>query len=314
MIGTMPEAPSIAICCSTFHRHEGLRSLLESLAALELEDPAPAIRVVVTNNDPEDREPERIIGSLGTDYPHPVEYLEESRRGLSFPRNRAIEHVVEADTFLAFIDDDSTAHRDWLQKLVEVQARTGADVVTGPVEPAWESPPEDWLVKGGFFAPAERPTGTRLDRAFTNNVLIRCEAIRRTGARFDPDFALFGSEDTYFTRGMTRQGVVIVWAAEARVDDWVPDARANAQWLVMRHNRTGMCSSVQEIRLSGAAKGVPLQIAKAATWLVLGSGLYLLGLARGRATRVRARCWLAWGRGLVSGMLGRKYEEYLHER
>ena len=207
----MNDTKTIAICCSTFRRHDGLRSLLESLAALEFSEPRPRIRIVVTNNDPEDREPERIVEAWRKKHAREADYLEEHQRGLSFPRNRALDHAVDDHDFIAFIDDDSTARPDWLQQLLDVWERTGADVVTGPVAPVYETTPPEWIVQGGFFAPASRETGRSLDRAFTNNVLISSESIRRTEARFDPDFTLFGSEDTLFFRSMTARGARIVW-------------------------------------------------------------------------------------------------------
>ena len=310
----MKDQTTIAICCSTFRRHGGLRDLLESLATLEFTEPRPEIKVVVTNNDPEDEEPRRIVEEWARANACQADYLEEHQRGLSFPRNRALDHTVDDHDFIAFIDDDSTARADWLQQLLDVRAETGADVVTGPVAPVFESTPPDWIIQGGFFAPASRKTGRRLDRAFTNNVLISSESIRRTEARFDPDFALFGSEDTLFFRSMTRQGVTIVWAEKALVDDCVPTTRATKQWLIMRHQRTGMCTSVMEIRFRGHLFGALLLTAKAIVWIILGTGLFTIGLFRNEATRVRARCWLAWGRGLILGMLGRNYAEYLHER
>lgn len=315
LIRMTEEQPTIAICCSTFHRHEGLKLLLQSLDALELKEPRPAMRIVVTNNDPEDREPSRIVEEWNAGGGLQADYLDEPRRGLSFPRNRAIEHTIDAYDYIAFIDDDSTARPDWLQQLLDVRADTGADVVTGPVAPVYETTPPDWIVEGGFFAPAVRETGRSLDRAFTNNVLITTESIRRTDTRFDPEIALFGSEDTLFFKTMTSRGARIVWAADALVDDSVPTARATSDWLIMRHKRTGMCNSVGEMKIRGRALATPSLLARGLVWTVLGCGLLLLGIGTGnKARRVRARCWLAWGRGLILGMLGRNYAEYLHER
>ncbi len=310
----MQHVPKIAICCSTFRRHDGLRSLLESLGRLVFKDPAPEITVVITNNDTEDAVPRTIADQASNSLPFPVDYLEEEQRGLSFPRNRAIDHVRDSHDYIAFIDDDSTARPDWLQQLLDVMIETGADVVTGPVAPVYETTPPDWIVKGGFFAPKQRTTGQELDRAFTNNVLISTEVLKRTGVRFPPEFALFGSEDTFFFRNMHKKGARILWASDAVVDDEVPTQRATEEWLTMRHRRTGMCTSVQERRLRGSIFAVPLLTAKVIAWMILGTGLYMAGLFKGRATRVRARCWLAWGHGLALGMLGRNYAEYLHER
>ena len=76
-----------------------------------------------------------------------------------------------------------------------------------------------------------------------------------------------------------------------------------------------MCNSVGEMKIRGRLRAAPSLLARGVVWSLLGSGLFLIGIGTGStARRVRARCWLAWGRGLVLGMLGRNYAEYLHER
>ena len=109
--------------------------------------------------------------------------------------------------------------------LLAVQRETDADVVTGPVAPRYEVEPEPWIERGGFFARARRPTGTPMDRAFTNNVLIRMELLRSTGLRFDERFSLIGGDDVHFFRRAHAAGARIVWADDALVEDDVPSER-----------------------------------------------------------------------------------------
>lgn len=310
----MPSEPSIAICCSTFHRHDGLVELLRSLFALEFTSIEPRITIVVVNNDPEDERPKDICEHAQADSPYPIEYLVEPKRGLSHPRNRALDHTRSDYDFIAFIDDDSTAASDWLQQLLKMQADLNADVVTGPVAPVFEETPPRWITNGGFFAPESKPNGKHLDRAYTNNVLIDNRIIQRSGARFEPSFALIGGEDTFFFRTLVKTGASIVWCADALVNDAVPKDRATKKWLVMRHERTGMCSVEAEKRLHGHLIAYPLVLAKGAVWFILASALMTVGIAGGKAMRIRALCWFAWGRGLWKGAIGRQYEEYLHER
>jgi len=304
----------LAICVSTFHRPHGLVSVLDSLATLELPDPAPAITIVVVNNDPDDARPREICDRAADAGPHPVELLSEPKRGLSPPRNRAIAHVVDAYDFMAFIDDDSVARTSWIASLLEVQREHDADGVSGPVEPTFDAPPPSWIVGGGFFARAERPTGSRLGHAFTNNLLLRTACLRETAVRFDDRFGIYGGEDTHFTRRLVARGARLVWANDAIVEDQVTTERATARWLVRRHRRTGMTTAMIERDLRSPFVANALVAAKAAAWLPLACGLWLGGLLAGRAVRVRARCWLAWSTGLGLGLVGRRYAEYLEER
>jgi len=304
----------VAICVSTFHRPDGLRRLLESIAALELDPPAPRITIVVVNNDPADRRPAEIVADLARRVPHRLACVDEPRRGLSAPRNRALDVAVEDHDHVAFIDDDSRADPAWLQRLLDTARATGAAAVTGPVTPAFEAEPPAWIVAGRFFASPRRPTGSEVGHAFTNNVLVSAAFLREHGLRFDLRLGPTGGEDTHFFRRLRRAGGRIVWADEAIVEDAVPPERATARWLVRRHVRTGMSTAWIEADLRGRLRAWPLVAARAVAWAPLGAGLLLAGLLRGPATRVRARCWLGWSRGLALGLLGRSYAEYLRER
>ncbi|MCP3903979.1 MAG: glycosyltransferase family 2 protein [Planctomycetes bacterium] len=310
----MSRTPRIAVCISTFHRAEGLARVLESLGALALPDPAPRVTVVVVNNDPQDTRPAEICAAVPDAYPFEIVCLAEPERGLAAPRNRAIEHAIVDHDFIAFIDDDSVATGAWLASLLEVQRRAGAEVVTGPVAPIYEHPPPAWLERGRFFAPHSAPTGSARASAFTNNVLMSAECLRTTATRVDLRFGLIGGEDVHFFRRLRAAGASIAWADEAVVEDLVPAERMTARWLVRRHRRTGMTTALIERDLRPAVVAYPLVAAKAVVWMLLGAGVLLAGAVAGHATRVRGRCWLAWGRGLVEGLAGRFYREYLEER
>jgi succinoglycan biosynthesis protein ExoM len=304
----------VAVCISTFHRPEGLRAVLRSIAALEPPSPPVDLTVVVVNNDPADAEPGRIIDQLREELAFPVVLLAESERGLSAPRNRAIDFAAPEHEFIAFIDDDSTAEPRWLARLLDTARATGAEVVTGPVTPVFEVPPPAWLVAGGFFASPSRPTGAECSHAFTNNVLIAAEFLQRHELRFDLRLGLTGGEDTHFFRRLRRAGGRIVWAADALVHDAVPAERASARWLVRRHVRTGMSTAWIDRDLRGRWRATPGVAARSLAWAILGTGLLGFGLVAGPGTRVRARCWLGWSRGLGLGLFGRSYAEYLKER
>ena len=304
----------VAICISTFHRPEGLRRLLDSIAALDLGAAAAELTIVIVNNDPSDPQPEAIAAHAAGRLGLRVVCLAEPHRGLSAPRNRAIEFAADEHEFIAFIDDDSTACRGWLAALLLIAGAGGAEAVTGPVTPAFEVEPPAWVRAGGFFESPSRSTGDRVTHAFTNNVLISAAFLRRTGLRFDLRLGLTGGEDTHFFRRLCREGGRIVWAAEAVVRDAVPAERATARWLIRRHVRTGMSTAWIERDLRGPLQAWPRVAGRAIAWLPLGLGLWGLGLLAGPATRVRGRCWLGWSRGLAMGLMGRAYEEYLRER
>ena len=118
------------------------------------------------------------------------------------------------------------------------QARYGADVVTGPVVPRFESDVPAWVTRGAFFGPRQHPDGQRLEVAFTkHDVLLRAAIPGELGILFDNRFALTGGEDTDFFMRVHRAGNRIVWAADAIVTETVPPSRTTVGWVLRRGYR-----------------------------------------------------------------------------
>ena len=236
--GSSGSPVTVAVCALTFRRPRGLASLLESLAALDDPGPDYRVRIVIIDNDPEQSARHAVEGAA-TSMPWEIVYAAEDRRGIPFGRNRAVTMAGDAD-FVAFLDDDEIACREWLAELLRVQRSTAADVVTGTVLPAFETDPPTWMVEGGFFERGRYPTGHRLGYARTSNVLIAAPVIAAAGpAPFAEAFALNGGDDTHFFMRANDQGFSIVWADDAVVHETVPPTRLSARWLLMREYRRG---------------------------------------------------------------------------
>ena len=136
------------------------------------------------------RRPERSARSSNGDLPIPVDYVHEPRRGIPQARNTCLDHIAPTCDFFAFIDDDEIPDADWLEQLLLAQARTGADVVRGSVEPIFPSDTPSWIKDGDFFGwPRRHPDtgasqwedGQQLGSAATNNVLVRWSSVRELG-------------------------------------------------------------------------------------------------------------------------------------
>ncbi len=144
----MTVAPSkacqrIAICVCTHDRPAALSALLASLREIELIglDPA-AVEVVVVDNRPNPGTRD-LCEAARAGLPIGLHYAEEPQPGLTYARNRAVAVAVERGAdFVAFIDDDDQPQPDWLLRLLEQQAATGADLVFG----SWVLDPHmpDW--------------------------------------------------------------------------------------------------------------------------------------------------------------------------
>ena len=143
-------AVRVAVCACTFRRPEGLAALLDGLRGQRFERiAAPEVLVLIVDNEGSSRS--QAICEAAASRGLGVRYLAETRRGISFARNRGLDAVPEDVDFIAMIDDDERPEPDWLEELLLAQAATGADVVQGRVRPAFAPGAPAWIRDGGFF-------------------------------------------------------------------------------------------------------------------------------------------------------------------
>ena len=151
-----PEPPqeSVSVVVCTRDRPAVLRECLRSLRDVS----ARAEEVIVVDNS--------TVGSMRDvveEFPEAT-YVREARPGLSRARNTGIR--AASGTLIAFTDDDTTVHPEWLTRLRSAFAEPDVMVVTGLVLPAaleTESQVIFELVYGGFFRGYQRIV---YDRAF----------------------------------------------------------------------------------------------------------------------------------------------------
>jgi GT2 family glycosyltransferase len=221
----------ISICITTFQRVEGLQNLLTSLTLLRRK-PGVSFKVIVVDNDAAESA-RSFVSTISPELNYTVIYLVEREQGLTYARNTALEHGLDADA-IAFLDDDEVADPEWLDELVNTLDAYSADIVTGPVLSRFSSPPADWIVSGGFFDRPRPVTGAVLTEARTGNVCMRTDVLKKTGIRFDHQFAFSGGEDADFFRRLHAAGVKIVASDAAIVHETVPASRATTQWILLR--------------------------------------------------------------------------------
>lgn len=254
----------VAVGMATFRRSEYLRTLLPKVLvqheqARELLGCDFDFRVIVVDNDPEGSGRE---AALSTGDPR-VLYEIEPQAGISCARNRVLDMSTGVD-ILVFIDDDETPHHRWLGHLLSTKLEYGADAVSGPVYPVYEGPLDAWVTAGGNHQRPHRAdlaTGDALQRAATNNLLLDMAVVRQLGVRFDDRFRLTGGEDSFFTGQLTQRGAKLIWCAEAGVDDLVPGARANREFILRR--RMGLSNAGARADLMLAQPGRARMIVRA---------------------------------------------------
>ncbi|WP_371740093.1 glycosyltransferase family 2 protein [Frigoribacterium sp. VKM Ac-2836] len=323
---TDPTAPRLlTIAVLTFRRPRDLDAVLPLLVdqARGVRALGVEARVLVVDNDAGGSGRERVeaaaLAAAGTRDGVTVDYVVEATPGIASARNRALAESGDSD-LLVFIDDDERPSEDWLRSLVALQAETGTAAVVGPVRSEYEVEPEPFIVEGRFFVRRRLATGTSVDVAATNNLLLDLGEVRRQGLAFDVALGQLGGEDTLFTRSLVAGGGTILWCAEAIVTDVVPAKRVTRRWVVQRAYSSGNGWSLTSVMLSarGASRLLTrLRLsAKGAVRVVGGLGRYAVGTVtrplgrRSLGQRARGIRTMARGAGMVAGAWGAGYREY----
>lgn len=308
--------PSLTIAVLTFRRPETLAELLPELVEQAVEVAGDdGARVLVVDNDPAGSGRTTVEDATRALPPGvAVDYVHEPAPGIAAGRNRALAES-DGSEFLVFIDDDELPHPGWLRHLLATQRDSGAAAVAGTVASRFPAPLPTWVAAGGFFDRRRLPTGTPIDVAATNNLLLHLPQVQAAGLRFDPAFGLSGGEDTLFTRQLAAAGGALVWCAEAVVTDVVPEERTRPEWVLRRAFSSG--NSVTRVALVLAGSRRSRALARGRGWaaggarVLAGSARWVLGVVladvrhRARGARSAAR-----GAGMLAGTVGHVYQEY----
>ncbi|MBP1884640.1 glycosyltransferase [Sinorhizobium mexicanum] len=297
-----PMRIDIAVC--TFRR-PALVETLRSLAGITV--PANAVvRIIVADNDVEPSAKSH-VDSLRPEMPFDITYVHCPASNISLARNACLDNST--GDFLAFIDDDETASKEWLVALVEAARTTGADAVLGPVHAAYGTSAPAWMRRGDFHSTRPVWVGGEIRTGYTCNVMLNVGAPALTGRRFKLALGKSGGEDTDFFAAMHDAGGTIAFASGAWVYEPVPDNRASLAWLSKRRFRSGQTHGRLLSEKSNRSRR-PWNLALASAKSAYCSLATLL-LLPSPVHRYRFALRAIMHAGVVSGLLGHKeLEQY----
>jgi succinoglycan biosynthesis protein ExoM len=196
---------------------------------------------VIVDNDGSSRKTESAVRDFQARCGAPVKLIVESEPGLSAARNAALRAARSAGAkTVALLDDDEWPSSQWLTKLIEIQSRSGAAVVGGPVHPVFargSGPPKKyerlWSVQEGRLA-------GRTHVYCTCNCLLDLSAVEFLGDQpFPGEFGFTGGEDVVFFRRLHSAGIRMAWSDEAIAFEEISAERASLGWLRRRWYRLG---------------------------------------------------------------------------
>ncbi|SEL20491.1 Glycosyltransferase, GT2 family [Blastococcus sp. DSM 46786] len=303
---------AVAVAVLTFRRPGDLEAVLPHLVrqAGELRSRECAVEVLVVDNDAggSARQTVRPWASDG------VRYVVEPVPGIAAARNRALAEAHGAD-LLVFIDDDERPHDGWLGLLLDTWRSTGAQAVAGAVVSELPGEMDAWAGAGDFLRRRRLRTGTPIDVAATNNLLLDLSFVRRHGLLFDERFGLSGGSDTLFTRRLVAEGGLLVWCDEAVVTDQVPADRLTREWVLRRAFRSGNTAVRVDVVLAAGPGARTVARARAAargSARLAGGGVRwaMSSLARADHSAARGLRTAARGAGMLAAVAGMVYREY----
>jgi succinoglycan biosynthesis protein ExoM len=286
---------TVDVCVCTFQR----ASVVDLLASLgrQVLPPGWRMRVIVADNDDEPSARDTVHQAFAE---HNLEgsYIHAPAQNISIARNACLDTITAP--FAAFIDDDEIARPDWLANLIHRLKASGAGVVFGRVSAVYAPGAPAWAINGDMHSTEAFFRNGEIEGGYTCNVLFRRTAIG--DLRFDPAFGRTGGEDTIFFGALTRARVFMAYAYNAVVEEPVPPARANLDWLVRRSFRSGQSYSIV-LRANGRNRAAVLVKALLKIGFCTVAGVTTMWSAvMWRRALVRG----ALHAGVLSGILGRQ--------
>jgi succinoglycan biosynthesis protein ExoM len=250
-LGNPRSVVSVAVAICTFNRNEPLATLLEAIVVNARHLGEKARIGVIVVDDSSDGNARAVVERFANRFGLGISYLCSGKQNISIARNLAIEAASKIADWTVMIDDDCEPVEQWLEALLDVQMRTGADAVTGPMVRRVPPGSPRWLEEQPFLELGlERPLDCeQVSSASTFNSMISSLWLKENPAiRFQPSLGVTGGEDMVFYRAARARGLRIHFAQRASVYENEPPERAKFGYQLRLHFWHGNSSSIASLR------------------------------------------------------------------
>jgi glycosyltransferase involved in cell wall biosynthesis len=232
--------PRISAIICTHNRADYLERALESLAEQSL--PPEQFEVLVVDNASTDQT--AAVCAKWMKRIANFHWMREDRLGLSWARNAGA--AASRAPYLAYLDDDARADRDWLKQLLHTfeASATPPACVGGRVWLDWETAAPSWLPARYYSlytfvdqGEEARPLGEG-EYLVGANIAFRRDVLGEIGG-FDTNLGRKGSlllsgEESAIVNRLRERGLPVYYCGSAVVRHAVPPSRRRRRWLWAR--------------------------------------------------------------------------------
>jgi glucosyl-dolichyl phosphate glucuronosyltransferase len=260
----------LTVILCTYNRCRSLATALESVALSEMPASVTWEVLVVDNNSKDDTR--KVVEEYEERYPSRFRYLFEGKQGKSNALNAGISQA--RGNILAFMDDDVSVNRNWLQNLTTIFQETNWSGAGGPVLPEQGFAPPAWLSTEGKYALAPLAlfnlgpqAGELFEAPIGTNMAFRKEVFEKVGA-FRTDLGPqpgteARSEDMEFGYRVLTTGMRLWYEPSAIVHHSLPAHRLRKEYfLAWWHDKAQadlrFASTVESKESKFQVGGVPL--------------------------------------------------------
>lgn len=224
----------------------GRASLLDTLKSLQaLITPPSGTLEIIVGDDALDGAGLRLVetfepGDLD------LKTVSTNARNIATCRNACVE--AAGGEWIAFIDDDECADRNWLIELLKAIETHDADAAFGKIISTYPEETPDWLTQADPIGRLRARADGSVTTGSSGNAIVRRAALFNHALRFDERLGRTGGEDTDLFQRLHAAGGKLHFTNTAIVREVVPPQKATVAFFKARALRSGQ--SFAEITLS----------------------------------------------------------------
>jgi glycosyltransferase involved in cell wall biosynthesis len=262
----------ISVVIPTYNRTEYLRKAIKSLIDQTL--PMDQYEILVIDNCSVDNTRKVVCEEFKN--VRNLRYIYEPRLGLTYARNAGWQNAT--GEYIAYLDDDAVASRQWLEKILEVfeTVKPQPGCVGGKIEPIWEAPRPSWLSdsKLGDLAIlnwSNKPVVLNKKQWVAGANMSLPRKILEKVNGFQPGFGrasdkLFTGEDILLERKLAQMGYHCFYHPDILVWHHVPSSRLTKYWFIKRAYWQGVADA--SIQIHEESPSVSWRLLKGMTTLL----------------------------------------------